>query len=78
MSHPQLQSTCTEQLFAEAVCTTRTHRMSSAPTVIAAPGIKKNVLEISQMCGIQITARGARGAHTKHCALEAFSMQSET
>jgi len=27
------------------------------------------------MCGTQITAGGA---HTKHCALQVFSMQSET
>ena len=48
--------------------------MSSAPTAIAARG-KKFVLEIIKMCGIQITADGA---HTNHCALQAFSMQSET
>ena len=48
--------------------------MCSAPTVIDARG-ETFVLEIIQICGIQITAGGA---HTNHCALQAFSMQNET
>jgi hypothetical protein len=49
--------------------------MSTAPTVIDARGKKKFIPEIIQTRGIQIIAGGA---HTNHCALQAFSMQNET